>query len=218
MKIVEVKKKRKIKKDRKYQEIISTKVRDQEGSYATITFWNGLCNYAKQDKIYKIYNLKVENFPVVKPHFLSTTSKTIITDVTETFTETFKDIKLYSTITGQYETSTEVKCYPSCKKCNTSLADSQVCWKCKGYIRDAYPNFVFNLYLKTEDGEYPRFFSYMSVLDKFLFDFANDSSEIQDQINEFFDSKMIKIAYMDKEDPKEQGVMQRHAISIDFAE
>lgn len=214
---MDIKKKRRVKTNGQFHEVVSTKVRDCSGTYGTISFWDKYTSYAKIEKVYKITNVKLENFPEMKPHFMNTTSKTSITDVTLEENDNFKNITLYDEIHGQYEASSDIKCYPSCRKCNTSVAEKAICWKCKDIVKDALPNFVFTLYLKVDE-DYQRFYGFMSVLDKFALDFTNEPKEIEDILNEYFEEKMIKIIYMEKEDAKDEGKLQKQIISLDFTE
>ena len=153
----------------------------------------------------------------MKPHFMNTSSKTSVTDVTMEENENFKNITLYDEIYGKYEASYDIKCYPSCRKCNTSVAEKAICWKCKDIVKEAFPNFVFTLYLKVDE-DYQRFYGFMSVFDKFALDFTNEPKEIEDKLNEYFEEKMIKIIYMEKEDAKDEGKLQKQIISLDFTE
>ena len=173
-------------------------VKDRYGTNGTISVWSHFIDQVQLNKIYKITNMRVEKWPLEKPHQISTTFASKITDVTQEMMEEFKDVSLVDgSICGNVEVFHNIHKYDCCVKCRSKVDDSMIrCSKCEAILHERKQTFRYELCLNPGDdnvvnitGFYPSTNTVVPLpypLPKI--------EEIEDQLNDL-EKKSIKVEF-----------------------
>ena len=194
-----------------YGKVLNIEVKDQYGDKTGIDIWNKWIDTIEVSNIYEFRHLRVNGFPKNKPHWLKTTLVTNITNKTEEFKETFKDIsRADAFITGEIESCFDAYCYRSCPKC-LCKCDELYCKRCMRQVQKANPDFRFKIILKTssfideneEEEKYHEITGFRrgiltlfeDILPSIKEDNMYDLQEIEDFLNTQLEGKFVRVDY-----------------------
>ena len=173
-------------------------VKDRYGTNGTISVWSHFIDQVQLNKIYKITNMRVEKWPLEKPHQISTTFASKIIDVTQEMKDEFKDVSLVDgSISGNVEVFHNIHKYDCCGKCRSKVDDSMIrCSKCEVVLHERKQSFRYELCLNLGDddiinmtGFYPSTNSVVPLPIP-----LPEIDEIEDQLN-VMEKKFVKVEF-----------------------
>ena len=172
-------------------------VKDKEGTENAISVWSYFIEQVELGKVYQITNMRVEKYPMDKPHQISTTGASKITDISEEAKEEFKNVSLADGIlSGHVEVIHKVYKYDCCPKCRCKVDDSMLrCATCNAVLNERSQTFKYELCLNLEKDEilYITGFSpsVANVIDQPL----PSTDEIEEKLNDVFEGKLVEVQY-----------------------
>merc|ERR1712218_75090 len=110
--------------------VANLQLKDLSGDILTVAIWDELVPKVAVDMILQLSNLRVDKYPVNKPHYLKSTAATQLKNQTAELQEKYSDISLSDgKLSGVVECFFDVYTYTSCSSCNCKQ-EKNFCTRC----------------------------------------------------------------------------------------
>lgn len=187
-------------------------VKDAEKDDATISIWSEHIPKVEIGRVYKMTNMRIDNFPSQKPHHISTTMSSKIIDITdEEEGKVFGDISLADGfMVGKVEVVHKVYVYDCCPLCTCKVDFSMIfCATCKKPLHNRSKTFKYEVCLDLGDD---KTFNMTGFHRKSLLDVIAvpepipNVEDLEDILNNTLEQKLVKIEYTNNKKNKERIV------------
>ena len=185
-------------------------VKDKDKTEGTLSIWAHFREKIEVGRIYRITNMRVEKYPKEKPHQISTTMATKITDVTDEENSTFKGISLVDgSYAGYVEAIHDIYKYECCPKCKCKVDNTMaICATCRAVLHQREETFKYGLCLNPGDDNMINIIGFRPSVQS-IFAFPNplpSIEDIEDELNNSLERKSVDVQYTINKKNKEKIV------------
>ena len=171
-------------------------LKDVNGHKTFLNIWGSKHENVAEGKVFLFYDLAAESFPKEKPHFLTTTATSTITeaplnDQVALSNIGLEDGKKEGTIVG----FNNLYLYFSCNKCHSRVAQEKdyLCRRCDQKSRNPVPDFKFTVIIRNND-TLLSFTGFRNVLKPE--DMSLGHTSVEEKLNERHVGKNATLTYM----------------------
>ena len=177
--------------------VVNVQLKDLTGESLTIAVWNELGSKVSIDKVVEFINIRVDKYPLVKPHNLRTTAASRIKDKTEELGEEYKNVSLSDgKVRGVVECFYDVYAYLACRFCNCKQ-EKKICSRCKK-TNDPIKDFKYEIMVKLDENdrnqEYDQLVGFKKTIPE-CGEFSSVPNAIEDFLNEEFQGKRVEAKF-----------------------
>ena len=200
LKVVSAMEKREVKTNWGTTSVRKIVCKDVLGNSTNVSLWSNHCNSStiRVNAVYYFENLMAEKYPEIKPHFLGTSRRAIITEITAAAVKArFADIsEMDGTVVGTILGFQDIYNYKSCPFCKCSFKGDagDACGKCKKIVAEIKDDFRFSVVIQGDE-EPVTLIGFKSALITLAPSEASKSpNELEAALNDAFTSNPRKIS------------------------
>ena len=174
-------------------------VKDKDKTSVSISVWSYFIPKVEVGKIYSITNMRIEKYPAAKPHQISTTAASKITDITNDKKEEFKEVSLADgSIEGNVEVFHGIYKYDCCSRCRCKIDKSMIrCATCQVILHDSIETLKYELCLNLKNDEMVEITGFLPSLSGVITlpSPLPEPEEIEDLLNDALEKKHVDVEF-----------------------
>jgi hypothetical protein len=191
------------------REVQGVFVKDVDNNKTTLSLWSPFGRGILDGHVYIFTNMRTENYPHNKPHFLQTTRDTTVDEAPEQLANLFANINLVDgTVTGIVVGFQNTFSYESCLNCRSRIKKDKIkkedgtmaeeepshCFRCKTEITSRFADFLFVIVIMEND-QFRYFTGFKRALN--TQDIVNvETDKLEYELTEKYEGKQATIKYV----------------------